>query len=568
VSTRAPTAIDELANAYLGKLAALDPLSATAWGLLGHDSEMTDFSPSGYAERESARVAALAAFRAATPTDETDRVTLAIAEWMFAVEGELYASGEHRVALNNLASPLQDIRDVFDIMPAKTADDWATIAARMAKIPAAIDGYIATLREGIRAGQTIAIRQVEEGISQAADLADPSDSFFVKLASGWPPHGWLRPDSAEGPMSDSALANDLARAGQVAAAAYGKLVEFFSEELAPHARKADAVGRERYEVWSRYFVGAKVDLDETYEWGLDELAKVTAEQEAVAGQIAGPGASVEQAIDALDHDSHRLIRGKKALRRWMQQTADAAIAALDGRYFDIPDPVKQIEAVLAPTENGGIYYTSPSEDFSRPGRMWWSVPPGVTRFGTWREKTTVYHEGVPGHHLQLGIATYLKDHLNAWRRLACFTSGHGEGWALYAERLMQEFGFLEDSGDLLGMLDGQRMRATRVVLDIGVHLGKPAPARYGGGIWDAGKAWQLMQDNVHSPAEFNRFEVTRYLGWAGQAPSYKLGQRCWERLREAAAARAGADFDLKAFHAKALALGSLPLSVLQTALTN
>jgi len=203
--------------------------------------------------------------------------------------------------------------------------------------------------------------------------------------------------------------------------------------------------------------------------------------------------------------------------------------------------------------------------------MWWSVPEGVTEFSTWNEKTTVYHEGVPGHHLQISAAVANKDDLNMWRRLVCWTSGHGEGWALYAERLMDEFGFLADDGDRLGMLDAQRLRATRVVLDLGVHLGKPAPARYGGGVWDAAKAWDLLTDNVTMERTMLRFELNRYLGWPGQAPSYKIGQRIWEQIRADAAAAAsarGESFSLRDFHSRALNLGSLPLDVLREQLTS
>ncbi|MBN9374036.1 MAG: DUF885 domain-containing protein, partial [Cellulomonas sp.] len=253
------------------------------------------------------------------------------------------------------------------------------------------------------------------------------------------------------------------------------------------------------------------------------------------------------------------------LQRWMQTTADSAIAALDGRHFTIAEPLHRLECRIAPTQTGGIYYTGPSDDLSRPGRMWWSVPPEVEEFGTWRERTTVYHEGVPGHHLQVGTAVVNRDELNDFRRLAMWTSGHGEGWALYAERLMADLGFLDDDGDRLGMLDGQRMRATRVVFDIGVHLGLPAPEEYGGGTWDADKAWELMKRNVHMAEGFNRFEWLRYLGWAGQASSYLVGQRLWLEIREkarAAAAARGEEFDLPAFHTRALNLGSLPLEVL------
>jgi uncharacterized protein (DUF885 family) len=153
--------------------------------------------------------------------------------------------------------------------------------------------------------------------------------------------------------------------------------------------------------------------------------------------------------------------------------------------------------------------------------MWWSVPEGVESFNTWRETTTVYHEGVPGHHLQVAQATYNRAELNSWRRNLSFTSGHGEGWALYAERLMQELGYLDDLGDQLGMLDGQRMRAARVVLDIGVHLGKPQLD--GNGKWNHDYAREFMGKNVHMEPSFIDFEVNRYLGWPGQ--STKLQNR-------------------------------------------
>ncbi len=228
---------------------------------------------------------------------------------------------------------------------------------------------------------------------------------------------------------------------------------------------------------------------------------MTEEQEAIAREIK-PGASVLEAIEALDADPARKLEGTKALQEWMQQLSDKAVAELSATHFDIPDPIKRLECMIAPTQEGGIYYTSPSDDFSRPGRMWWSVPEGVTTFNTWRETTTVYHEGVPGHHLQLGQAVYNRAKLNTYRRQLAGTSGHAEGWALYAERLMEQLGYLDDPGDRLGMLDGQRMRAARVVLDIGVHLNKPkldggAPER--GGVGLGLRARLHGQEREHEP---------------------------------------------------------------------
>jgi uncharacterized protein (DUF885 family) len=129
---------------------------------------------------------------------------------------------------------------------------------------------------------------------------------------------------------------------------------------------------------------------------------------------------------------------------------------------------------------------------------------------------------------------------------------------------MEQLGYLDDPADRLGMLDGQRMRAARVVLDIGVHLGKQRPD--GQGVWDADYALEFMGRNVNMNDGFVRFEVNRYLGWPGQAPSYKVGQRIWEQLRDEYARRAGADFQIKEFHREALNLGGVGLDTLRTAL--
>jgi len=560
VTTREPTAIDAIAEDYTTRLAGLDPLTATSVGIRGYDHLMTDLSPAGHAERAELDRQTLRVLGTASPADAVDEVTLAAMRERLGLQLELFEAGEHLADLNVIASPLQGLRDVLDLMPTATADDWATIASRLAKVPDAVRGYIASLREGAERGLAPALLQVTEGIKQADELADPASSFFVNFAAGATP---------DGAPTEGALANDLARAGRDAAASYGELVRFLTDELAGRAPVRDAVGRERYARWSRFFVGAAVDLDETYEWGLDELQRMADEQDAIIREIAGPGATMADAVAVLDADPARKLYGKAALREWMQTTADEAITALDGVHFDIPEPIRTIECLIAPTENGGIYYTGPSDDFSRPGRMWWSVPPGVTEFSTWREKTTVFHEGVPGHHLQIAQQVLIREQLNTWRRLVLWTSGHGEGWALYAERLMEEFGFMDDLGDRLGLLDGQRMRAARVVLDIGVHLGKPAPERWGGGTWDAAKAWELLKANVNMDEAFVRFELNRYLGWPGQAPSYKVGQRLWEQARKTAtgaAAAGGEQFSLKDFHSRALDLGSVPLAILPDAL--
>jgi uncharacterized protein (DUF885 family) len=562
---RPTSPLDEVANAYVQDTARLDPFAATAVGIAGYDDRATDYSPDAVDERAALAREVLDRIASIDPVDDVDVVTRAAMQERLGLAVELHDAGEDYAPLNVIASPLQEIRDVFDITGTDTVEQWQAIASRLTALPGSVSSYVESLRHAAASGNVAAVLQVTEGVKQAAELADPTTSFFTSFVSGPAAQAAL----AAAP-SGSALRADLERGAQAACEAYGSLAGFLRDELAPQAPTQDAVGRERYALHSRNFLGATVDLDETYEWGLDELARVIAEQESVARQIAGPGASVDDAVAQLDADPARTLHGTAALQEWMQRTSDEAVRALDGVHFDIPEPVLALECMIAPTQNGGIYYTPPSDDFSRPGRMWWSVPPEVTEFNTWREKTTVFHEGVPGHHLQCGQAVYERATLNDWRRLACWVSGHGEGWALYAERLMADLGFLDDPGDRLGMLDAQRMRAARVVLDIGVHLGKPAPQVWGGGTWDAAKAWDFLRANVNMPEAFVRFELNRYLGWPGQAPSYKVGQRLWEQTRDAASAGAaarGETFDIRAFHARALGLGSVGLDVLKDALS-
>jgi len=549
---RQSTPIDAIAEGWVDTELDLYPEFRVYLGREGREGEYADYSPAGTEAAIAETRRALARVEASTPVDAVDVVTKMDLTRDLGLTIDKHEAGFDQRDLNVIASPAQELRDIFDLMPTDTVDDWSHVATRMHNLPAAMAGYIESLRAGIAAGNTPAIRQVTEVMAQAKKQA-ASTGFFFELAQNAKP--------GEGELPES-VARDLESGARASADAYSTLVEFLGDELAAHAPEKDAVGRELYALASRGFLGATVDLDETYEWGIEELARMVAEQESIAREIK-PGASVEEAIAFLDGDQSRKLHGTDALQRWMQETSDRAVEELSRTQFDIPDVVKRLECMIAPTQEGGIYYTNPTDDFSRPGQMWWSVPEGVTEFDTWRELTTVYHEGVPGHHLQIGQAVYNKALLNTWRRNAG-TSGHAEGWALYAERLMEQLGYLDDPADRLGMLDGQRMRAARVVLDIGVHLEKTLPD--GSGVWTGEYAFDFMGRNVNMSPEFVRFEVNRYLGWPGQAPSYKVGQRIWEQLRDEYARREGAAFDIRAFHKKALDIGGVGLDTLKAAL--
>ena len=561
VVSRPATAVDVVADRYVARLAELSPEFAVYNGLPGRRGELDDYSPEGLTALSDLARSTLHELDSAVPADDVDRVTVAAMRERLGTSLDLAEAGENLRNLNNIESPVQGLRDLFDNLPTGTREDWEDFASALRAVPRALGQYAESLRLARSRGDVAARRQVEAALSQARDQAGERTSSYTALID--------RAATADGAPVPEPLAEELRDAAATAREGYARIADVLTGEILPEAGAVDAVGRERYERFSREFLGAVVDLDETYEWGRERLAAIDAEQRAIAERLYGPGVSVREALDRLNADPARTVHGTRALQAWMQATSDAAMSALDGVHFDIPGPLRTLECHIAPSSTGGIYYTGPSDDFSRPGRMWWSVPAGTEDFATWQERTTVFHEGVPGHHLQVGMQTHLRGELNSWRRLACWVSGHGEGWALYAERLMADLGFQDDPGDRMGMLDSQRLRAARVVLDIGVHLGKRRPPELAGlpgvgeGAWDAGSAWAFLRHNVAMEESFLRFELDRYLGLPGQAPSYAVGQRLWEEARDRALA---GGTGLKDFHTRALRLGSVGLDVLRQAL--
>ena len=546
--------VDTVAEAYVESASALDPITATYLGIPGHDDKLPDLSPDGFAAREDNDRQALAAMRTSGPGEERSRVAREAFLERVGLTVERNDAHVPRSEVSVISSGLHEVRQVFDLMDTAGEQGWSDVDARLAAVPATLEGYRTTLREEADHGHVSARRQLTEVAAQVRSWT--GGGFFTNLVAGLGATG--------------VLATQLERHAAEATEAFAAFGRFLEDDLAPRGRDNEAVGRDLYALGSRYFLGAQVDLEETYRWGWEELKRIEDDMATTAARIV-PGGSVDDAVAALDADPARTIAGKENFRAWMQDLADATLAEMADVHFDIPGPVRRIECCLAPTSDGGIYYTGPSEDFSRPGRMWLAVPDQITDFSTWREVTTVYHEGVPGHHLQVAQTAYRTESLNRWQRLMCWVSGHGEGWALYAERLMDELGYLSDPGDRLGMLDGQSLRAARVIIDIGMHLQLEIPRDnpfgfHPGERWTPQLGLEFLRQHCRMEDPVIVFEVNRYLGWPGQAPSYKVGERIWLQAREDAKARAGADFDLKSFHRAALDLGALGLDPLRSAL--
>lgn len=554
--------IDEISDRFVARYVELDPVLATYMGIAGPDDRLTDYSPEGCAQRAETARAALAEIESIEPVGAGQRLAKAVFTERVGLMVELYDAGLVVGDLNVIASPIQDTRQVFDLMPTTSVLEWETIAARLAAVPQATAGIRAGLAHAADTGHCPALRQVEKVAQQCATWMGAAGvaPYFDRL---------VRPAAQVDGIGDTLL-RELGERAAAATNALGELGVYLREQLAPRAPVTDAVGPDVYALRSRDFLGAKIDLAEAYEWGWAEFFRVESQMKRVADRIK-PGASLAEAASALDADERHKVVGRREFERWLQERSDAAIEQLREVHFDIPDPLMKLECKIAPPGTiVGASYVGPSEDFARPGCMWWSVPSDREVFSTWREVTVVYHEGVPGHHLQIATATYVAESLNQFQRQFSWVSGHGEGWALYSERLMHELGYFTNDGELLGTLEGSLFRAARVIVDIGMHLELPIPA---GSAFHPGERWtpqlglEFMLARTLSEPVHVYDEIDRYLGWPGQAPSYKLGERLWMAARDDARRRATNGFDLKAFHTAALRMGSMGLDTLRQQLT-
>ena len=396
---------------------------------------------------------------------------------------------------------------------------------RLAAVPATLTDYRRTLTEAADRGPGLGPTAVPPHRRAGPRLDRREGRRAASSPGSWRP----RP---------SARAAGLRAAADAATAAYADFGRFLSEEMAPRGRERDGVGREHYQLASRYFLGATVDLDEAYRWGWAELARIREDMARTAERIL-PGADVEDAVahlrrrpravdrghrgvpglDAGPGRPHRRGDGRGALRR--RPTRCAASSAASRRPQD-----------------GGIYYTGPSEDFSRPGRMWWSVPAGVTHFQKWEQVSTVYHEGVPGPSPP-GRADLLPrrpaqpvaaaDVLGLRQRRGLGVVRRApHGRARLPRRPGRPPRHAGRAGLPRGAGGGRHRRPPRAG-DPGRQPARAStPARPGTPTW--------CSSSCATTAGWTRarsaFEVNRYLGWPGQAPSYKLGERVWLQARD------------------------------------
>lgn len=516
----------------------MSPMSCTYLGKDVDQDKLDDFSIAGMAKMAQLTRETLAKLQALVPIDEIDRIAKTVMEERLNSSLELHDSLEEHVLWNVLTSPPSNIRSIFELMPRKNEKDFSNIAARLLAVENAHKQWISTIAEVAKSGKTTAQRQVLGVIEQLESYADGGYSQMCKN---------FDPDSKY---------PDMHSAAKSAEASSAKTAQYLKNEYFAIANPNDAVGAQRYAVWARYFTGAKLDLRATYEWGIADLKAINDRMWAIAEQIKPGAKTLREVADFLDHDPKYVIKGKDNVIKYLQDFTDAAIKRMDGEYFEIDERIKVCEARLAPGGSASApYYNPPSEDLSRPGTTW--IPMlGKDEVSSWHLVSTWYHEAVPGHHLQIATATIEKDRLTRFQRTAATISGYAEGWALYAERFMNELGAFDEPGIEMGYLSGQALRAARIVVDIGMHLGY---TDFDGNVWNAESSRKLLNEQALLDEDHSRSETDRYLGWPGQAISYKVGERVWMSAREDAKGRLGANFNMKKFHTFALKIGPMGL---------
>ena len=552
------SAVRSLADRYLEQLAQLEPTMATALGRPYGQDRLPDLSPAGVAERVALSSEALVALANLADEDLPDQRCRGLMEDRLGLSLRRFDAGEHLRPLSVIAGAAAEIQGAFELMAKDSDEDWANVGQRITALPASLASLRTSLEEGIRRGVLAAPRQALGTATQLSTWAGTArkPGYFAALAS-------QAPETMQSTVSAGVAA---------ASEALTDLAEWLRGTYATAAAHVpDAVGRDRYVVSAREYLGADLDPDEAYSWGWGELERIETEMHRVANEIK-PGASIDEAMAWLDEHGEA-AEGETALQHFLQTLMDETVDALHGTHFDLAEPIRRVEAMIAPPGGAAAqYYTSPSADFSRPGRTWYPTM-GKTRFPIWNEVSTCYHEGVPGHHLQLAQWIYLAPQMSLFQG-TYFVSGNGEGWALYAERLMDELGYLSDPGRRLGYLVAQQLRATRVVVDIGMHLSMPIPTGqpfHPGERFSPALGREFMGVHAGKDVGFLDSEWERYLGWPGQAICYKLGERVWLAGREAAkqrAAQSGRPFDQKAWHMAALSMGSTGLDQLAAELPN
>jgi uncharacterized protein (DUF885 family) len=530
------------------------PTWATQLGDHRYDDQLGDNSQAGI----KARVEALKGFLGEAQTldaakfSPNDKTTHALFVEMIkgGLATRVCAFEEWSVSSQN--NPVSDWNYLPDMQAPKTTDEAQKLLARYQKIPKAIDTEIENLKRGAAQGRYANAESTRRALSLIEkQLAQPLDE--------WPLLAPLKVEHADwNPEARAAFQRDLRAAVESGIKpAFKRYSDFVTAEVLPHARPDDKGGlfglpngADCYAAQIRYHTTLDKSAKELHELGLSEIARIN-EEMRVLGEKLFKTRDLTTILSKLRGDTSLYFSSKEDIIGKAEASLAAAQAKIPAYFGTLPAascgvrPIPDYEAPFTTT----AYYRQPNPDGSKPGEYFVNVykPESRPRF---EAQVLAFHESIPGHHLQIAIAQELPA-LPAFRKHDGFTA-FVEGWALYTERLADEMGLYTSDLDRMGMLSYDAWRASRLVVDTGLHsLG-----------WSREKAVTFMMEHT-ALAELNvRNEVDRYLVWPGQALAYKSGQLEIWRLRREAEKALGAKFDIKKFHDAVLTHGAVSLTVL------
>jgi uncharacterized protein (DUF885 family) len=552
----ASQALAALAERYWEWHLETSPRSATSIGDRRYDDRLADITPAGRERRYGAIETFLAELRT------IGRENLAGQDLItyLALEEELQDALDRRVCrlaewrVDHRSGPQVSLLNLADIQRVETPADGEKMVRRWRAMGPFVDAYIQNLRLGLADGLVANRLSVQYAIEQLRmQLEKPDDEWPLAEPAAERREGW-----SEGEHEEFGT-ELLAAIGESVRPAFQRLLDFFEQELLPVARTGDKVGmvglaggEECYRILRHSYTTLDLSAEEIHEIGLQENARIRAEMAALGGSVFGTSdvSEIQRRLrtdPALHFSTSAEVKAKaeEATAR-----AEAAIPDWFGRLPETPIVVEEIPEYEAPFTTIA-YYRRPAADGTRPGTYFINTYAPETR-PRYDAEVLAYHEGIPGHHLQLAIAQELTD-IPEFRKYQGATA-FVEGWALYTERLADEMGLYDGDLDRLGVLSFDAWRASRLVVDTGIHA-------FG---WTREQAIDYMLENTLLAENNVENEVDRYISWPGQALAYKLGQREILRLRDQAKEVMGPGFEIKTFHDRVLENGAVSLAVLAT----
>jgi uncharacterized protein (DUF885 family) len=542
--------LEQVADDYWQGALRHNPLMATVYGDYRYNDRLPDVGPAGRAAQEADLRNVRARLESLQPAalDVEDRITFDMLRLAIDAGLDSLRLRLDEMTVDQLDGPQVWLLDLVNWHPTDTPEHVEQLVVRFAAFGKFMDDYLDSLRDGVRDGRTAPRIAVERVIAQLRAIlaTDPADS----------------PATAPARSADQSpeLAAELRRTvADTVYPAYQRMLEFLDRYLEHDARTDPGVwavtdGHEIYQLLARQHTTTDLTADELHQMGRDDLQQIHSEMLAIMSRRGAAGTTIRAFTEQLTRDPDNLPSSREELMRISEQLLAQAQATLPRAFGRLPKMAIQVKAVedFRERDAPAAYYFQGTPDGSRPATFY------INTFEpTARPKHTLpalaFHEGVPGHHLQVALAQETEG-LPAFRRFSAgwLSTAFVEGWALYTERLADELGLYPDDLARFGMLGYQSWRACRLVVDTGLHHLR----------WSRQQAVEFFHDNVGLTERETANEVDRYIVWPGQALAYKVGQREIERVRRQQEQALGAHFDLRAFHDALLSHAAVPLSTL------